>query len=51
MRNAVMLRDYNPRLVVAFPGGKGTENMVQQTERKGIMVMRISASRGPKESC
>jgi len=29
IRNKEMLKDFDPYLVIAFPGGKGTENMIQ----------------------
>ena len=40
LRNAVML-SLGPDLVVAFPGGVGTENMVKQAEAAGVDVMRV----------
>lgn len=30
-----------PSFVIAFPGGKGTENMVKQAKEKGILVFRV----------
>lgn len=42
IRNATMLT-LDPAGVIAFPGGKGTQNMIKQAESKGIKVMRISA--------
>jgi hypothetical protein len=42
IRNRRMLTDFKPDLVVAFPGGKGTEDMVRQAEAAGIKVMRAS---------
>ena len=41
VRNAEMLRDHKPELVVAFPGGYGTANMVLQAEDAGVEVLRI----------
>lgn len=41
IRNKRML-DEKPDLVVAFAGGKGTANMVQQAMRAGVRVMRLS---------
>jgi hypothetical protein len=38
MRNTEMLK-LKPNLVVAFPGGKGTENMVKQAKVAGISVI------------
>jgi len=36
--------DENPdiELVVAFPGGRGTDNMVKQAEARGIPVQKIN---------
>lgn len=41
IRNAAMLT-HLPELVVAFPGGKGTANMVAQAKEKGVRVEEIS---------
>lgn len=41
IRNAKMLRDGKPQLVVAFPGGKGTANMIAQAKAAGIPVKEI----------
>ena len=43
IRNSAMLL-LQPDLVLAFPGGKGTEDMVRKAEAKGIRVQRISVS-------
>ena len=43
MRNTMMLR-LDPDLVIAFPGDKGTENMVMQAEEKGTPVERVECS-------
>lgn len=40
MRNRRMLDEGLPDLVVAFPGNKGTSNMVRQAERRGVPVFR-----------
>jgi hypothetical protein len=39
IRNKQMLLEGMPDLVVAFPGGRGTANMVQQARNAGIPVM------------
>lgn len=39
-RNAQMLKE-KPDLVLAFPGGVGTENMVKQARAKGFLVLRV----------
>lgn len=38
IRNAEMLREYTPNLVVAFPGGAGTADMVSRAHRAGTEV-------------
>lgn len=40
IRNKLMLDDGKPDMVVAFPGGRGTENMVMQATRAGFKVHR-----------
>lgn len=47
IRNGWMLEHCNPNIVLAFPGGKGTENMVQQAKRRRyVSVLRVA----PKET-
>ena len=41
IRNKQMLTEGKPDLVIAFPGGKGTRNMIKQAKRKGITVMEV----------
>lgn len=41
VRNAEMLREGKPDLVFAFPGGKGTANMIYQAEKAGVPVRII----------
>jgi hypothetical protein len=43
IRNAQMLAKFRPDLVVAFPGGRGTADMVGKAEKAGIPVLRITA--------
>lgn len=38
LRNHYMLVDGKPDGVVAFPGGRGTADMIQQAERAGVKV-------------
>lgn len=40
IRNKRML-DWGPDLVVAFPGGKGTANMIKQAEDAGVKVIKV----------
>jgi len=39
IRNAEMLAEGKPELVVAFDGGKGTANMVQQAKSAGVPIV------------
>lgn len=42
IRNQLMLDDGKPDLVVAFPGGKGTADMVKRAKQAGVEVMEVS---------
>lgn len=42
MRNRAMLLEGKPDLVVAFPGGSGTENMMGQARAAGVRVVEIA---------
>lgn len=42
LRNAQMLKDGRPTLVVAFPGGKGTRDLVRRATHKGLPVVQIT---------
>ena len=44
MRNRQMLREENPELVVAFPGGRGTESMVVLARCAKVRVVLVPAS-------
>jgi hypothetical protein len=41
MRNAEMLAKSDAELVIAFPGGAGTADMVRRAEQAGVEVKRI----------
>jgi len=41
IRNKQMLDEGKPQLVIAFKGGNGTRNMVEQAERAGVKVEKI----------
>ena len=41
IRNARMLRDGKPDIVIALPGGRGTADMVRQAEGEGLPVIRV----------
>lgn len=43
IRNGQMLIGGKPDLVVAFPGGRGTADMVRQATNAGVKVMLVSA--------
>jgi aspartokinase-like uncharacterized kinase len=40
-RNQQMLDEGKPDIVVAFPGGKGTADMVRRAERAGVRVHKV----------
>lgn len=42
IRNRQMLVEGKPDLVIAFPGGNGTKNMIDQATRAGIKVIKIA---------
>jgi hypothetical protein len=41
IRNALMLREFKPTIVIAFPGGKGTAHMVGIARAAGVRVEEI----------
>lgn len=41
IRNSQMLKDGKPDLVIAFPGGKGTADMVRKAELADVEVIRV----------
>lgn len=49
LRNSWMLRFGQPTLVVAFPGGSGTANMVQKARAHSVPVVEPMALRGAGE--
>ena len=38
MRNARMLAEFNPELVIAFPGGRGTADMIARAKKARVSV-------------
>jgi hypothetical protein len=42
MRNTRMLYEGKPDLVIAFPGGRGTADMVKKARRAGVQVVEIT---------
>lgn len=45
IRNKEMLDEGCPHLVVAFPGGRGTDNMCEQAHNAGVKVFRVFPAR------
>jgi hypothetical protein len=43
MRNQKMLDLYSPGLVLAFPGGRGTADMMRRAEAAGVEVIKVLA--------
>lgn len=41
IRNQLMLDEGKPKRVVAFPGGRGTADMVRRAKRAGIEVQEV----------
>lgn len=41
IRNQRMLDEGKPDIVIAFPGGRGTEDMVRRAEKAGVSVRRV----------
>lgn len=41
-RNALMLVKYQPKLVIAFPGGNGTADMCERAEAAGVELLRVA---------
>jgi len=41
IRNSQMLKEGQPDLVIAFPGGRGTADMIEKARRHGIEVAEI----------
>lgn len=45
LRNRRMLEEGKPDMVIAFPGGRGTANMVDQAMRAGVVVEHAARER------
>jgi hypothetical protein len=41
IRNRQMIEEGNPEMGIAFPGGRGTENMKKQLKEHGIKVLNV----------
>ena len=46
IRNKAMLTDHTPELLLAFPGGKGTMNMIGQAQAAGVKIVVIGEAGG-----
>lgn len=44
IRNQRMLEEGRPDLVLAFPGGRGTEDMIRRAEAAGVKVVRVGVN-------
>jgi hypothetical protein len=44
LRNKQMLEEGKPDLVIAFPGGRGTANMVKLAKDAGVEVIEVASS-------
>jgi hypothetical protein len=44
VRNGEMLSRGKPDLVVAFPGGRGTANMIEQATQAGVKVINVAGT-------
>jgi len=42
IRNQRMLDEGKPHLVIAFPGGRGTADMIKRAEKAGVPVARVT---------
>ena len=47
IRNRQMLDEGLPELVVAFPGGRGTSDMVRQANDAGVQTMKVAILEEP----
>lgn len=53
IRNGVMLKKYLLDYLLAFPGGRGTANMIEQAEKAGVVIKVVRSpvvSRPPNQS-
>lgn len=47
IRNQQMLDEGRPELVIAFPGGSGTADMVRRAKKAGVRVIEVQARVAP----
>lgn len=50
LRNHRMLRQGKPQLVLAFPGGRGTADMVDRARAAGVPVVEVADANVPEAS-
>lgn len=50
LRNREMMVRHRPDRVIAFPGKRGTANLIEQAEQRGVMVQRVNAAVFPQVS-
>ena len=41
IRNIAMIEENVDSIVLAFPGGKGTQNCVKEAKKRGLTVLRV----------
>jgi hypothetical protein len=41
IRNVLMLKEFQPDVVVAFPGGRGTGDMINRAMKAGVNIIRV----------
>lgn len=41
IRNRIMLKENKDSIVIAFPGGKGTENCIQEAVKLNMIILRV----------
>lgn len=46
LRNQLMLDQGKPHIVIAFPGGKGTADMIRRSEASGVPVVKVTRGIG-----
>ena len=42
IRNQQMLEEGKPDLIIAFPGGRGTEDMIGRAQKAGVEIRRVA---------
>lgn len=45
LRNVQMVKEGKPNIVIAFPGGRGTFNMIQVAKQNGLQVVEFKYER------